>query len=110
MIIPVGSVYGVQNLILIEKRSEEDVRTRNVLPVRGEARLCAVSALCTFGLRLPFGTAGGERGFGIGGSWAVGGFGPTRISISAAPWTLRTATVTATTAAGVRPSTSAVVP
>jgi protein-L-isoaspartate(D-aspartate) O-methyltransferase len=34
MIIPVGSVYGVQNLILIEKRSEEDVRTRNVLPVR----------------------------------------------------------------------------
>ena len=34
MIIPVGSVYGVQNLILVEKRSEEDVRTRNVLPVR----------------------------------------------------------------------------
>ncbi|UCC74557.1 MAG: protein-L-isoaspartate(D-aspartate) O-methyltransferase [Gemmatimonadota bacterium] len=34
MIIPVGSVYGIQNLILVEKRSEDDVRTRNLLPVR----------------------------------------------------------------------------
>lgn len=34
MVIPVGSVYGVQNLILVEKHSEEDVRTRNLLPVR----------------------------------------------------------------------------
>lgn len=34
MVIPVGSVYGVQNLILVEKHSEDDVRTRNLLPVR----------------------------------------------------------------------------
>jgi protein-L-isoaspartate(D-aspartate) O-methyltransferase len=34
MVIPVGSVYGVQNLILVEKHSEEDVRTRSLLPVR----------------------------------------------------------------------------
>ena len=34
MVIPVGSVYGVQNLILVEKRSAGDVRTRNLLPVR----------------------------------------------------------------------------
>jgi protein-L-isoaspartate(D-aspartate) O-methyltransferase len=34
MIIPVGSVYGVQNLILVEKHSEDDVRTRGLLPVR----------------------------------------------------------------------------
>ena len=34
MVIPVGSVYGVQNLILIEKRTADDVRTRNLLPVR----------------------------------------------------------------------------
>jgi hypothetical protein len=27
-------VYGVQNLILIEKRTADDVRTRNLLPVR----------------------------------------------------------------------------
>ncbi len=34
MVIPVGSVYGVQNLILVEKRTGGDVRTRNLLPVR----------------------------------------------------------------------------
>lgn len=34
MVIPVGSVYGVQNLILIEKNETGDVRTRNLLPVR----------------------------------------------------------------------------
>jgi protein-L-isoaspartate(D-aspartate) O-methyltransferase len=34
MVIPVGSVYGVQNLILVEKQSEDDVRTRSLLPVR----------------------------------------------------------------------------
>jgi protein-L-isoaspartate(D-aspartate) O-methyltransferase len=34
MVIPVGSVYGVQNLILVEKDSEGGVRTRNLLPVR----------------------------------------------------------------------------
>ena len=34
MVIPVGSVYGVQNLILVEKDEDGDVRTRNLLPVR----------------------------------------------------------------------------
>jgi protein-L-isoaspartate(D-aspartate) O-methyltransferase len=34
MVIPVGSVYGVQNLILVTKDSEGEVRTRNLLPVR----------------------------------------------------------------------------
>ena len=34
MVIPVGSVYGVQNLILVEKDSAGDTRTRNLLPVR----------------------------------------------------------------------------
>jgi protein-L-isoaspartate(D-aspartate) O-methyltransferase len=34
MVIPVGSVYGVQNLILVTKDSEGGVRTRNLLPVR----------------------------------------------------------------------------
>lgn len=33
MIIPVGSLYGVQHLILVEKVSNTDVRTRSVLPV-----------------------------------------------------------------------------
>lgn len=34
MVIPVGSVYGVQNLILVEKRADGEVHTRNLLPVR----------------------------------------------------------------------------
>ncbi len=34
MMIPVGSVYGVQNLILVEKDDAGRVRTRNLLPVR----------------------------------------------------------------------------
>jgi protein-L-isoaspartate(D-aspartate) O-methyltransferase len=34
LIIPVGSVYGVQHLILVEKRARGDVRTRQLLPVR----------------------------------------------------------------------------
>lgn len=34
MVIPVGSVYGVQNLILVEKDAESRMTTRNLLPVR----------------------------------------------------------------------------
>lgn len=34
MIIPVGSVYGVQNLILVTKDAGGDVQTRQLLPVR----------------------------------------------------------------------------
>jgi len=34
MIIPVGSVYGAQYLILVEKDAKGTVRTRNLLPVK----------------------------------------------------------------------------
>jgi protein-L-isoaspartate(D-aspartate) O-methyltransferase len=34
LVIPVGSVYGVQNLILVEKDAAGELRTRNLLPVR----------------------------------------------------------------------------
>ncbi len=34
MLIPVGSVYGVQNLILVEKREDGALTTRSLLPVR----------------------------------------------------------------------------
>ena len=34
MVIPVGSVYGVQNLILVEKGEKQEIRTRQLLPVR----------------------------------------------------------------------------
>lgn len=34
MVIPVGSVYGVQNLIFVQKDQEGEIQTRNLLPVR----------------------------------------------------------------------------
>ncbi len=34
MVIPVGSIYGVQNLILVEKDRDGKTRTKNLLPVR----------------------------------------------------------------------------
>jgi protein-L-isoaspartate(D-aspartate) O-methyltransferase len=34
MVIPVGSVYGTQTLILVEETPDGDVRTRSLLPVR----------------------------------------------------------------------------
>ena len=34
MVIPVGGVYGIQNLILVERDSAGEPRTRNLLPVR----------------------------------------------------------------------------
>jgi len=34
MVIPVGSVYGIQNLILVEKDPDGNIRTRTLLPVR----------------------------------------------------------------------------
>ncbi len=34
MVIPVGSVYGTQTLILVEETREGDIRTRSLLPVR----------------------------------------------------------------------------
>ncbi len=34
LVIPVGSVYGVQHLVLVEKDSKGDTRTRTLLPVR----------------------------------------------------------------------------
>lgn len=34
MVIPVGSVYGVQNLIFVRKSPEGEIQTRNLLPVR----------------------------------------------------------------------------
>ena len=34
MVIPVGSVYGIQNLILVEKTEKGEVRTETLIPVR----------------------------------------------------------------------------
>jgi len=34
MVIPVGSIYGVQNLVLVRKSADGEIRTRTLLPVR----------------------------------------------------------------------------
>jgi membrane protease YdiL (CAAX protease family) len=74
--------------------------TQNTLPVRGSARLCFVLPDCQGGLLLPLTVADGRTGLGVGGSWTVGGFGRLRISLEAAPWTPRTASVVVTTESG----------
>ena len=77
--------------------------TRRVLALRGLAKLCLFSTSC--GTFLPLALTqetpgGGLKGAGIGGVLTVGGTGPLRFSIEAAPWTLHTATVSVATAGG----------
>jgi hypothetical protein len=79
--------------------------TRNVLPVRGLAKLCLLSTSCSqyYPIALTQPTSevpGGVKGVGVGGLVTVGGTGRLRLSIEAAPWTLYTATVSLTSAAG----------
>jgi len=70
--------------------------TKNVLPVAGLLKFCAFSTACVAfqPLELTQHTgATGTKGFGIGGILTLGGTGPVRISIEAAPWTVKTGTV-----------------
>jgi len=77
--------------------------TRGVFPLRGLAKSVPVLD------RLrdppaprsdPANPGGGLEGAGIGGRVTVGGMGPLRFSIEAAPWTLHTATVSVATGGG----------
>lgn len=74
--------------------------THNTLPVRGSARLCFLFSDCLAALVLPLTAADGGTGLGVGGAWTVGGFGTLRVSMEAAPWTPRTASVLVTTESG----------
>jgi hypothetical protein len=71
------------------------VLTSNVLPIRGLAKVCLFSTAC--GTNLPLlltqhTPVSATKGAGIGGILTIGGTSPIRISIEAAPWTLRTKT------------------
>jgi len=71
--------------------------TKNVLPVRGLARVCLFSTTCgpTQSLDLDLtqhSPSTGTKGVGIGGIVTIGGTSPIRISIEAAPWTVKTKT------------------
>jgi hypothetical protein len=69
--------------------------TNNRLPVAGLAKVCLFSTACGtyLPLQLTQHTAGtGTKGVGIGGIITIGGTSPIRISIEAAPWTIKTKT------------------
>ncbi len=80
--------------------------TRNALPLQGIAKVCLLSTSCTnyipILLTQPTGAApgAGVKGVGVGGLVTIGGTGPLRVSIEAAPWTLYTATVSVASAGG----------
>jgi hypothetical protein len=77
------------------------VLARDTLPVRGVAKVCILSTSCTAYVALPLtlpttvnGVPGtGTKGIGIGGFLTAGGYGGIRLSLEAAPWTIKTATV-----------------
>ena len=72
------------------------VLTKNVLPVNGLAKVCLLSTSCTNFLPLlltQHTVMSGIKGLGIGGLLTIGGgTNPIRISIEAAPWTIKTGT------------------
>ncbi len=77
------------------------VLSKNVLPVMGLVKVCGSFACGPDSLPLlltqPGDTVNGVvisiRGVGIGGLITIGGGGPIRISIEAAPWTVKTVTL-----------------
>ena len=70
--------------------------TKNVLPVRGLSKVCLLSTTCTNFLPLQLTqhtVMSGVKGVGVGGLITIGGgTNPIRISIEAAPWTIKTGT------------------
>ena len=75
--------------------------TQNILPIYGMAKICLLSTACTSYLDMPFtepttvnGVPGtGISAVGVGGLMTAGGYGGIRISLQAAPWTIKTTTV-----------------
>jgi len=72
------------------------VLVNNVLPVNGLAKVCLLSTTCTNFLPLlltQHTPMSGVKGLGVGGLLTIGGgTNPIRISIEAAPWTIKTGT------------------
>jgi hypothetical protein len=72
-----------------------------IMPVGGIVKICILSTACTQYLPMVLnqpttvnGVPGtGTKGVGVGGLITAGGYGGMRISLQAAPWTIKTATV-----------------
>jgi hypothetical protein len=73
-----------------------------IMPVYGMAKICLLSTACSQYIVMPFtvpttvnGVPGsGLNAVGVGGLLTAGGYGGIRISLQAAPWTIKTTTVT----------------
>lgn len=74
--------------------------TANALPIRGVAKLCVFFPGCGLYLGLPLSESGGRTAVGVGGLLTIGGSGPVRISVDAAPWTVGTTSVSFPTPGG----------
>jgi hypothetical protein len=74
--------------------------TANTLPIDGIAKLCIFFPGCGLNIGLPLYENGGQTAVGVGGLLTVGGSGPVRISVEAAPWTVGTASVSFLTPGG----------
>lgn len=88
---PIGPFFPKQPLGLPQLESRE-------LPLGGEARLCLFFESCALPMVLSLSQAGGA--FGEGGVLTLGGYGASRISMDAAPWTLGSASITIETPSG----------
>ncbi len=72
-----------------------------ILPLGGTVKYCILSTACTQFLTIPLtqpttvnGVPGTDiKGVGVGGVITAGGYGGIKISLRAAPWTIKTATV-----------------
>jgi hypothetical protein len=73
--------------------------TKNVLPLYGTLKLCILSTACSAYVPIPLASPSFEAAVGAGGLITVGP-GSIRISVEAAPWTVRDATVTVETPSG----------
>ena len=75
-----------------------NVLTQNRIGVSGTVRICLFTTDCADALVLPLqqttnGGHGGLKGIGIGGIITVGADSNVKISVQAAPWTIKTATL-----------------
>jgi hypothetical protein len=99
----IGIEFGTGTLAPISGAAASDANlTQNVLPLRGLVKVCILTSSCETFLPLVLtqpilsvnGATTGVKGVGIGGLITIGGgTNPIRMSIQAAPWTIKTRTV-----------------
>jgi hypothetical protein len=73
--------------------------TKNILPLYGTLKLCVLSSACSAYIPIPLASPSFGAAVGVGGLITLGP-GGMRISVEAAPWTLRDATITVETPSG----------